>query len=221
MKCFAVRRAAPAAAALVLLTVAGPVACTSSAGLPEPEPPAPRGEAARACRSLHAALPERIEEQPRRPLSEETEYAAVWGAPSITLRCGVDRPAKLDPADRTYDPSAEAVVVNDVAWLAEERPDGYRFTTTERTVWVEVTVADELAPEISVLVDLAAPVAAHIPLDPLWESYYGTEESPSPETASDADTDADVEDAEHTEHTERAEPAEEAAGPGHEHGSGG
>ncbi|SFC99732.1 DUF3515 domain-containing protein [Streptomyces aidingensis] len=160
------------AAALSLLAMAGPAACTSSSGLPEPEPPAPEGEAARACRSLYAALPEHIEDQPRRPLSEETEYAAAWGDPSITLRCGTGRPAVLDPAGGEYNPAADAVVVNDVAWLAEERPDGYRFTTTERTVWVEVTVARELAPEVSVLVDLAAPVAEHIPLDPLWESYY-------------------------------------------------
>jgi hypothetical protein len=159
------RTSASALAPVVALVLA---ACTSGGGSPEVAVPSPDGEAARACRSLAEALPRRVGEQEREALDQDTPYAAVWGDPAIVLRCGVRSPAMLTPGSDTYDPTADAVDVNGVAWLLEEESDGVRFTTTERTMFVEVTVPDDYAPEVNPLTDLAAAVDEHIPADPLY-----------------------------------------------------
>ncbi|MGK5532689.1 DUF3515 domain-containing protein [Streptomyces sp. URMC 129] len=158
----ATRRALSAASALVALA-----ACTSGGDGPEVVEPSPTGEAAAACRELADGLPDRVNGEERGSAADGTEFAAVWGDPAIVLRCGVPRPALITPDSETYDPFAEAVVVNGVSWLLEEEPGGKRFTTTERTVFVEVTVPDDYAPEVNPLVDLAAAVEEHIPADPL------------------------------------------------------
>lgn len=164
---FALRRRRPLAALAASLLV--PLAaCTSGGGTPDIAVPEPRGEAAGACRALSRALPDRLTEEERGELDEETPYAAVWGDPAIVLRCGVARPALLTPGNAEYNPMADAVEVNGVSWLIEEEPDDVRFTTTERTVFVEVTVPGDYAPEVNPLTGLARPVADHIPLDPLY-----------------------------------------------------
>lgn len=90
-------------------------------------------------------------------------YTAVWGDPGIELRCGVPRPEVLTPGSEHYNPAAEAVGVNGVEWLLEEREDGYRFTTTGRSAFVELTVPAEYAPEVGVLTDLADAVKEAVP----------------------------------------------------------
>lgn len=152
------------AAVAVLVTVAG---CTSGDDGPRPPVPSPTGRAAAACRALYDALPERVDGQPRVELSPGTRYAAVWGDPAIELGCGVPRPEVLTPGSEHYNPTAEAVEVNGVSWLSEERDGGYRFTTTGRTVFVRVTVPDDYAPEVNALVDLADAVRGAIPEKPL------------------------------------------------------
>ncbi|MGP4112375.1 DUF3515 domain-containing protein [Streptomyces sp. 4N509B] len=162
-----VRRALPVlpTAALALVVLAG---CTSGGDTPEVAVPSPDGEAARACRQLSRALPERLAEQERGTLDQETPYAAVWGDPAIVLRCGVDRPAVLTPGSETYNPKADTVDVNGVPWLLEAGEGEVRFTTTDRAVFVEVTVPDDHAPEPAVLTELTEPVDEHVPLDPLY-----------------------------------------------------
>jgi uncharacterized protein DUF3515 len=157
---------APSLAPVVLALALA--ACTSGGGSPEVAVPSPDGDAARACRSLSEALPRRVDEQEREALDQDTPYAAVWGDPAIVLRCGVRRPVLLTPGSDSYDPTADAVDVNGVPWLMEEETDGIRFTTTERTMFVEVTVPDDYAPEVNPLADLAGAVDEHIPLDPLY-----------------------------------------------------
>lgn len=133
----------------------------------ELDAPRPTGETAAVCRDLHAVLPGEVEGQRRGTPAEETPYAAFWGDPPIVLRCGVPRPQVLTPGSDTYDPLSDAVVVNDVSWLLEEEPNGYRFTTTERVVYVEVVVPGAYAPEVGVLVDLAEAVATAVEEKPL------------------------------------------------------
>ncbi|MDT0269368.1 DUF3515 domain-containing protein [Streptomyces sp. DSM 44915] len=160
-----VRRALPATAAVLLLA-----ACSSASGAPEVEVPEPRGEAADVCRALAEDLPEVVDGQERGELAEETPFAAVWGSPGIVLRCGVPTPAQLDPASDAYDPVyADVVGVNEVSWLLEEEADGIRFTTTERTVPVEMTVPDAYAPEVNPLLDVAEAIDRHVPLDELYQ----------------------------------------------------
>jgi hypothetical protein len=163
-----VRRAAACRALPVACAALLAAGCwAASGGAPDVAVPSPRGEAARTCRDLAGALPERVSGEERGDLPERTPYAAVWGDPAIVLRCGVPEPAVLRADSDVYNPLADAVKVNGVSWLLEEEPDGMRFTTTHREVHVEVTVPDDYAPEVNPLTDLAAPVDRHVPLDAL------------------------------------------------------
>jgi hypothetical protein len=122
--------------------------------VPAPVPPA---EVAAACAALPAALPEQVESQSRRPTSPASSLTAAWGDPAIVLRCGVPRPAALEP-------TSEVVEVNGVEWFGEPTADGYVFTTTGRVANVEVRVPNAYAPEVNPLTDLAAAVTENIPL---------------------------------------------------------
>ncbi|WP_445330468.1 DUF3515 domain-containing protein [Streptomyces sp. GSL17-111] len=154
----AVRTAALSAAALL-------AGC--SLGSPSgPAVPSPSGAAASACRALAEALPERVDGQERVTREPVSDFTAVWGDPGIELRCGVRRPERLTPGSEHYNPTADAVVVNDVDWLLEELADGHRFTTVGRDAFVEVTVPAAYAPEVNALTDLARPVATTVPQSP-------------------------------------------------------
>jgi len=59
--------------------------------------------------------------------------------------------------------TSDLSVVNDVAWLAEPLTRGWRFTTTGRVAYVEVSVPDAYRPEVNPLVDLASAVTAAVP----------------------------------------------------------
>ena len=109
------------------------------------------------CRRLADQLPQTVDAAERRAVSPDSPYVAAWGEPPIVLRCGVAKPAALQP-------TSELVTVNGVDWLPEPQEDGYRFTTTGRKAYVEVWVPDDYAPEVNPLVDLAAPVAAAVPV---------------------------------------------------------
>jgi hypothetical protein len=128
-----------------------------------PAVPSPSGKAAETCRSLHDRLPKRVDGQQRITLDPASKYTAAWGDPAIELRCGVPRPEKLTPGSEHYNPTADAAEVNGVSWLLEQREDGYRFTTTDRTANVELTVPDSYAPEIDALPDLAEAVDTSVP----------------------------------------------------------
>ncbi|MDK1475069.1 DUF3515 domain-containing protein [Streptomyces sp. 549] len=151
-----------AATAAVLVAVAG---CSAD---PEgPAVPSPTGRAAADCRALHSRLPAEVEGRERVEREPVSQYTAVWGDPSIELRCGVPRPEVLSPGSEHYNPTADAVEVNGVGWLLEQQTDGYRFTTTGRTAFVELTVPGAYAPEVGALTDLADAVRAAVPEQPL------------------------------------------------------
>jgi hypothetical protein len=120
-------------------------------------------ETAQVCADLLGAVPEQLDGQDRRDTSPPTESTAAWGDPPITLRCGVEQPAR-------YDPTGEAVVVNDVEWYLEQGTggtgpaDAVVFTTLGRVARVELRVPSAYAPEVNPLVDLAAAVSANVPL---------------------------------------------------------
>jgi hypothetical protein len=130
--------------------------------------PTPDAAAAPVCEAVAAALPERVEGQGRTD-DGALAQVAVWGDPGIVLRCGVSLPLLLTPGEEGYDPLADAVDVNGVSWLLEDAPGGGKvFTTTHRTVFVEVTVPAAYAPEVNPLVDLAGAIAGNVPLDELY-----------------------------------------------------
>ena len=127
--------------------------CAGSVAIPDPTP---SGEPAAVCTAVLADLPAQVEGQDRRDV-EPGRFSAAWGSPAITLRCGVDKPPTLEPTSQCFE-------VNGVGWLAEEATTGYLFTTIGRTAYVEVAVPSDYAPEANVLVDVAAPIAAHVPV---------------------------------------------------------
>ncbi|MEU9080242.1 DUF3515 domain-containing protein [Kitasatospora sp. NPDC004745] len=100
--------------------------------------PSPGGRAAGYCRALAAALPQELLGHPRKDPSPASPYVAAWGgSPRTVLRCGVDRPEQLDGEHaKDWSPT-----VDDVTWWSQRLSDGgYRFVTTMRAAYVEVTV---------------------------------------------------------------------------------
>ncbi|MFX4291417.1 DUF3515 domain-containing protein [Streptomyces bohaiensis] len=166
-----VRRRPPWTPALSVPVAMLVTACGGSGEL-SVEEPRPDGDAAAVCETVIDALPAAVEGRDARDLAGPARFTAAWGDPAIVLRCGVERPALLTPGSESYRPTADAVMVNDVSWLVEERDGGHRFTTTERTLFVEVEVPTTYAPEVNVLVDVAEALHEHLPYDPLWEDYY-------------------------------------------------
>jgi hypothetical protein len=109
-----------------------------------------------ACTGLLGALPATVDGQQRREVEPAGAQAAAWGDPAIVLRCGVPEPPALTPSS----PCAE---VNGVGWFAEQREDGYRFTTIGRAANVSVQVPYEYEPAADTLVDVASAVRRHVP----------------------------------------------------------
>ncbi|WP_158835771.1 DUF3515 family protein [Streptomyces sp. NRRL S-350] len=105
---------------------------------PKVEVPHPGGRAAAYCQALAAALPQELLGHARKDPSPASPYVAAWGSsPRTVLRCGVDRPEELD-GEHAMDWSP---TVDDVTWWSQKLDDGgYRFVTTMRAAYVEVTV---------------------------------------------------------------------------------
>ncbi|WP_405722654.1 DUF3515 domain-containing protein [Streptomyces sp. NBC_01537] len=128
--------------------------------------PAASAKASAICGRLHASLPAKVDGLSRRALEPASRLTAGWGDPTVVLRCGVPRPEVLTPGSKTYNPTSDAADVNGVSWLVQQlEGGGYRFTTTGRTAFVEVTVPTEYAPEVNPLTDLAAAVKRTVPTE--------------------------------------------------------
>lgn len=118
--------------------------------------PTPSAEVAAQCAAVMAALPDTVLDQTRRTV-EPGQLSAAWGDPTITLKCGVDKPAALGAESECFE-------VNQVGWFAEEGQGGYLFTTIGRPVFIQVGVPTEYAPEANALVDVAEAVKK-VPVD--------------------------------------------------------
>ncbi|MFF1719665.1 DUF3515 domain-containing protein [Streptomyces sviceus] len=140
----------------LLITVAG---CSSADDNASAAVPSPGAGVTKLCRELDRVLPSKVDDQDRRDPEPASALTAGWGDPAIILRCGVARPSKMD------DPEADGVEANGVGWLLEKQDDGsFRFTTTLRKAYVEVTIPkDRTADGMAPLVDLASGVKKAIP----------------------------------------------------------
>lgn len=148
----------PVAAAL--LAAAG-CASVGSAGVTPPTPPAAE---AKLCRALHAALPQTVDGLGRRTTDPASPYTAAWGDPAVVLWCGTPSPDVLTPGNAHYNPTADAAEIDGVDWLVEQQPDGsYRFTTTDREAWVQISVPSKYAPQVNPLTDFARAVSRTLP----------------------------------------------------------
>jgi hypothetical protein len=143
--------AIPAAAALL-------AGCSSALPVPPPSP-LPSGAAAYTCASLHGQLPDKVDGRTVTAVKPQNSFTNAWGDPAIILTCGVPRPAALGPA-------SQLVVIDGVTWFPEKLSSGYRFTTTDRTVYVQVDVPSAYAPEGNALVDLAPVITEKVPTLP-------------------------------------------------------
>jgi Protein of unknown function (DUF3515) len=119
--------------------------------------PVPDAASEAKCLSLLAHLPERVAKQSRRSV-KPGRFAAAWGQPPLTLRCGVPRPPGLGATSQCFD-------VNGVGWFAEPARGGYLFTTIGRPAYVEVSVPSHYAPEAQALVDFATPINTYDPAE--------------------------------------------------------
>ena len=116
---------------------------------------------AEQCSHVLDALPTTVVGQDRRDTVPADAPAAAWGDPPIVLRCGVERPRALQP-------TSFCLRVNSLGWLATK--DGREvdmtapvqgttvFTTIGRSLYVEVAVPAEYAPQADVLVDVAGAI---------------------------------------------------------------
>ena len=121
------------------------------------------------------APPADREGPPRRvvvgPARHVKQRAAVGGSPATTLRCGVKQPPEIvvggpdyTPLQNRYANFGDTAFVN---WLIQEHEDSVTYTTTDRAVYVEVTVPfdGELEKQAAsnALVDLAPVIVKNVP----------------------------------------------------------
>ncbi|MBB5935965.1 DUF3515 domain-containing protein [Streptomyces zagrosensis] len=157
---FAPRRWPRLPIAVLLLSAVG---CSDSDEPAAPAVPTPSTRAVTFCKALHDELPTKVDGLDRHETRPASAFTAVWGKPAVNLRCGVPRPDVLTPGSEHYNPTADSVDVNGVGWLLEKQDDGYRFTTTLRKAYVEVTVPSKYAPEVNSLTDLAEAIKKAVP----------------------------------------------------------
>jgi hypothetical protein len=149
-------------ALVLLITTAG---CSSADDSAAAAVPSPSAEVTKLCRNLDKVLPAKLEGQGREDPEPASALTAGWGSPAIILRCGVVQPPKMtDPkVAEGADQDAVAGGVNGVDWLMEKADDGaYRFTTANRSAYVEVTVPKGTDTS-AVLIDLAPAIKKAIP----------------------------------------------------------
>ncbi|CAI9408379.1 DUF3515 family protein [Aestuariimicrobium sp. T2.26MG-19.2B] len=136
--------------------IPGVLACLTLAACGAQEPPSatshtPPPAAMAACQRVLADLPETV--AGLQGAVDARGRVAYWGSDEkrVVLRCGVDKPAGLEPGSRCD-------MVNGVGWWAEKLEGGYRFTTLGRAAFVQVEVPPAHAPEADVLNELSGAV---------------------------------------------------------------
>ncbi|MEU0335296.1 DUF3515 domain-containing protein [Streptomyces sp. NPDC006193] len=149
--------------------LAAAVSCSPARDSATVAVPTPDAKTAPLCRNLHKVLPRKVDGRTRADPEPRSVYTAGWGNPAIILRCGIVRPPKMvDPeVAQGKDPNAIGGGVDGVDWLMEKEGDGtWRFTTSGRLAYVQVTLPEKLSgPDDSaqVLTDLAPAVKKAVP----------------------------------------------------------
>ena len=132
--------------ATLMLCVVGLSACgEAKVAVPVPTPNA---KDVAICQKLSPTLPEKVADQSKRKVSDAPDLTAAWGNPPISLRCGVVSPPALEP-------TSSLITVNGIDWFAQQLSAGWRFTSMNTLVFVEVNVPKDYSPEANALVDLS------------------------------------------------------------------
>ena len=149
---------------LLVLALAG---CTTPAAVTAPAATGPVTVAAlppgspavvAACARLIAALPASLgPDIARRPVTVDAGRTAAWGDPAVVLRCGVAQP------DQTVPP----LTIDQVAWVVTSTGPSQLWTTRSSGVPVSVEINKAYAGQGELIVRLAAPLLASLPLQPV------------------------------------------------------
>ena len=107
------------------------------------------------CKALFADAPPKVAGEDSILVKDDT--AIAWGAPPIILRCGVEKPAGLDPT------TVQCNFVDGVDWYSETTADGFLFTTIGRSFYVSLEVPKDYDPASDALADIAVAVKKHDP----------------------------------------------------------
>src|SRR5690606_3130494 len=121
--------------------------------------PVPEADAAtkRLCQGLR--LPAKVHGEERRDTTPESPLTAPWGSPALAPRCGVPRPAALQP-------TSQLVTINGIHWFGHPAGRPVTFTAVGRQAYVEVTVPPKYEPAGDVLIELGPSIKATIPEKP-------------------------------------------------------
>ena len=138
------------AVAFALAAVALVSGCGRQVAVPPPDAQVP------ACDRV--TIPSTVSGAGLRPTTEPG--TAAWGEPPITYRCGVGRPAALEPTSKLLD-------VGGIGWLPIEGTGGTGFIAVtwpaeSEPVYVEVLVPEEYAAPADVLIDISAALASAV-----------------------------------------------------------
>lgn len=102
---------------------------------------------AQVCLAVTSQLPAGVRDLAARRVSAGAEQNAAYGAPALTVACGVARPAMCATLDATgcVPLDTELMIMNRVCWYADEQAAATTFTTMDREVPVQVTVPKQYA----------------------------------------------------------------------------
>lgn len=115
---------------------------TRSAPLPvlTPTGPSPNSVTIRPCTQVLQYLPQRLDGLAPRVVHPvpDSPFVVAWGDPAIVLRCGVDRPAALQP--RSSEQIFSANGVGGPYWLPVRDAKQTEWTVIDRAVYIRLTV---------------------------------------------------------------------------------
>ena len=147
------RRIAKTLTSLVVVMTSGAVLTGCGVAKVAVPVPTPNPAIAAACSEIVKAMPATVDGQERRSVADNSQLTAAWGNPAITLRCGVDSPSNLKP-------ESSIMTINGVDWFPEQLTAGYRFTTVNSAIFIEVNVPDKYNPEANALTDITNVLAS-------------------------------------------------------------
>jgi hypothetical protein len=158
--------AARTGAVSVVLPPVGTVTLPSSLGAD------PRNAAVEFCAELMAQAPATLEGGRLRGTAgsdpHQKQRSAAWGSPATTLVCAVNQPPANLEGGPDYTPNAnDYETIGDgsamVNWFIEPVAGGWRYTTTDRAVNVQVLVPADREHAAGPAVDLAELIVRTIP----------------------------------------------------------
>jgi hypothetical protein len=143
-------------------------------------PPNASIEVQAICETLYPDLPATVNGQTRDKTTPGSDLTAAWGKSAIVMTCGTAAPAELVPGNKAYDPEADAVYANGVAWLPIPVSNGYDFYTIQREVYVELFVPSSYnigdgTPGMDAPTDLSSAIVKGTPTN---QGTYGPDVSP-------------------------------------------